>query len=109
MDLHCPAVVLCLLPGEPAPSAAGGHRVAAAYGYDSARAPERGAPPWQGAPEGKFWDVISKIADLHRGEAVVLYAAAEELDPRDLVGVALSVDSDGPLRIPLEEPVDNGY
>lgn len=109
MDLHCPAVVLCLLPGEPEPSTVAGHRVVAAYVYGEARPSERGSFPLSEAPAGKFWEVITDIADIHRGEAVILYADLEELGPRDLRGIALSIDSGGPVRIPDRSPVDNGY
>lgn len=106
MDLQCPAVVVCLAPQERVPTAAGGHRVAAVYAYGSVQV--EGEDP-ERVPEGPFWQAITKIADLHRGEAAVLYARAEELEPRDLLGVALSVDSAGPVRIPIDQPVDNGY
>lgn len=109
MDLQCPAVVVCLPPDADAPETAGGYRVVRAYTFGQVALTGAGAPDPRPAPEGKFWQVITKIADLHRGEAVVLYADVHELDSRDLIGVAMSVDSAGPMRIRVDQPVDNGY
>lgn len=90
------------------PEAAGGRRIVGAYTYGSAIAAPGTAAP-EPAPAGTFWQVITEIADRHRGEAVVFYAQKEELDARDLCGVTLSVDSHGPIRIDPGELVDNGF
>ena len=110
MDLQCPAVVMCLAPQDEVPTEVGGRRVSAGYVSGGLTAANVVPFDWRQAPTGGVWSAILRVADLHRGEGVILVADAETLEGADLRGVALSVDSDGPRRIEPERPagpVDN--
>lgn len=99
MDLQCPATIICLAPRDEVPTSVAGHVLVAGYAYGLS-VEAAGAPvPMHPAPAEKFWETIQMISDQHRGEGVLLLAPAADLGARDLRGVALSVDSLGPVRI----------
>ncbi|GAB2682394.1 hypothetical protein [Thalassiella azotivora] len=126
-DLHCPATVLVVdagALGEPAErdrvvAALAGRRVAAAYvrtapgsgdELAAALASALGCPAPMRCPDGD--DPVGALADLHRGESVVLVAGATrqpvEAAGRGAVVVAAVVDGDGRLVHPLLERLTDG-
>lgn len=107
MDLHCPATVICLVPGDSLPEDIAGQRLAFGYVREGTNAAGGLPIPVRPAPPGNLWQALVEIGDHHRGEGVVLFASAEELAQVDLRGVTLSVDSAGPVRVPATQPVDN--
>lgn len=101
MDLHCPATVICLAPGETVPAEVGGQRVVAIYHYLSSDPNYSLDIPIYPAPPGNFWRNLPAIVDMHRGEGIGVLMSDEKLNEMGLVGAALSVDSNGPQRINL--------
>lgn len=107
MDLHCPATIICLALEDRVPASVGGQRIVAAYLFQLESESLIAPVPVRPAPDGTFWECIGRIADLHRGEGVVLFAPEEILVEQDLRGVALRADSSGPTRIGCPGDVDN--
>lgn len=109
MNLQCPAVILCLTPDDELPAAVAGHRIEAGYRFQLDEHDVDAPLALRVAPDGKFWVVMEEIADAHRGEGVAIFAAPQTLESRGIRMAAFSVDSQGPLRIDPDGPVDNPY
>lgn len=99
MDLQCPAVIVCLTPGDVVPTEAGGSRVEVGYLYEVGECEVRADLPLRSAPGGTFWEALAEIADDHRGEGVALIAPDALLTRVGAAGATFSVDSSGPTRI----------
>lgn len=99
MDLHCPAIVVCLSPGEAVPRQAGGSRVDVGYLYRLSEDDVAADLPLRPAPSGNFWQALAEIADAHRGEGAAVFAPAELLAQVGAIGATFSVDSRGPVRV----------